>query len=329
MKKPLNLICPLCRSSLTQSGKGLECTPCAQIYPIINGIPSLIKTKSDFYSNYYKTPLGALWAKGHVGFKNPLLNILLGARTAISIVGKRQRFFKKIIRKKQDAWILDLGCGGGHDLFTRYGNVAGVDLELAPLKSAKNIYQVAVHADISCLPFEDETFDYVVSSDVIGHIPIDQKKKLLSEIRRVLKKGGITAHAIETHSCNFLYRFAQDHPDLFKKSFIEDIGGHFGLEMPQAVLNRFKEHGFNLVKKEKIWGPVWSTEEYVYRFDNGYTQKSKLIKVLVITCKLLNKNILVHAIANVFLGILNYFVESLTPFDHAQGILLAYRKSNT
>lgn len=326
LKNLLNLICPACKISLTQSDQKLECKNCKQIYPIINGIPSFIKIKNEFYYKYYQTNLGILLAKGHMGFKSQLLNMLLEIRTQISIVGKRQRFFKKLFGKERNNLILDLGCGGGHELFTNYGNVVGVDLELTPLEKAKIIYSMAIHADITALPFEDNTFDYIVSSDVIGHIPFENKDKLLSEIYRILRKDGKTAHAIETESNNFLYRFAQRYPLLFQKSFVEEIGGHFGLETPEDVLNRFKKLKFKLIRVEKIWGFVWSTEEYIYRFDNEYKEKSRSIKLLVALCKVLNKNILVHAVANVLLGILNYFVESLTPLNHAQGILVAHKK---
>lgn len=280
----------------------------------------------DFYHKYYQTKQGIKWAKGHTGFKNLFLDALLEMRVQISIVGKRQRFFKKIFGKEKNALILDLGCGGGHELFIRYGNVVGVDLEITPLKNVKGMYSMAINADITYLPFRNNTFDYVVSSDVIGHIPLENKDRLISEIFRVLKPGGRTMHAVETNSNNFLYRFAQGYPDLFQKSFVEEIGGHFGLEMPQDALNRFQKHKLELIKLEKLWGFVWSTEEYIYRFDNEYKDKSIAIRFLVAVCKALNKNIVVHAAANVFLGILNYFVESLTPLPHAQGILIAYKK---
>lgn len=45
-----------------------------------------------------------------------------------------------------------------------------------------------VEATVPPLPFEDETFDYVVSFQVIEHIKHD--KRLVSEIMRVLRPGG-------------------------------------------------------------------------------------------------------------------------------------------
>ncbi|MCM8782628.1 MAG: methyltransferase domain-containing protein [Candidatus Omnitrophica bacterium] len=326
LSKLLTLICPNCKTPLIQLDQKLECRGCKQIYPIINAIPSFLKIPDEFYRKYYQTELGRQLARGHLGFKNLFLNILLDMRTKISIVGKRQRFFEKIFSRDKNRLILDLGCGGGNKFFTKYGNVVGVDFELTPLETAKGIYNMVIHSDITTLPFENNAFDYVVSADVIEHVPPENKDKLFSEIYRVLKTGGKTAHVIETDSNNFLYRFAHKYPDLFQKSFIEGMGGHFGLEMPEDVLKRFTKHKLRLIRVEKIWGIIWSTEEYILRFDNEYKIKSKLIKWLVLICKILSRNIFVHGIANILLGIPNYLIERFTPLNHARGISVACKK---
>ncbi len=328
MNKAINLVCPQCKAALAQSAQSFKCAKCGSVYPVIDGIPSFIIKKQDtFYEEYYRTGRGISWAKGHMGFKNAFLDLLLELRVKTSIVGIRQRFFESSFSKNRGSLILDLGCGGGYEFFTRYGNVTGVDMEAAPLKTARAVYARVIQADIGALPFEDNTFDYVVSSDVIEHIPAENKNRLLFEINRVLKPGGLTAHAIETDSANLLYRFAHKYPALFKKSFIEEAGGHFGLEMPEAVLKRFSQNRFTLIKAGKICGIVWPTEEYLKKLDNDYKEKSGVIKAIVILCRVLNKNMIVHGIANVLLGILNYFVEALTPLNHGAGVVILCKKS--
>jgi SAM-dependent methyltransferase len=46
----------------------------------------------------------------------------------------------------------------------------------------------AIRADLCDLPFEDRSFDLVICSHVLEHIPDD--RKAMSEMRRVLKPGG-------------------------------------------------------------------------------------------------------------------------------------------
>ena len=60
-----------------------------------------------------------------------------------------------------------------------FGSYTTVDL---------NMPRVHVHADLTRLPFADGEFDVVYASHVLEHIPADMKA--ISEIRRVLRRGG-------------------------------------------------------------------------------------------------------------------------------------------
>lgn len=48
---------------------------------------------------------------------------------------------------------------------------------------------------VTQLPFPSGYFDAVVSEDVLGHIPFDEKEKTYSEMYRVLRLGGLMVHA--------------------------------------------------------------------------------------------------------------------------------------
>lgn len=97
--------------------------------------------------------------------------------------------------------ILDLGCGRGMDTINAArlvgcnGKVTGLDLTPAMIeeavKNAENekIENVSfVLGDIENLPFEDQSFDGIISNCVINHAR--SKKKAYGEIQRVLKPGG-------------------------------------------------------------------------------------------------------------------------------------------
>ena len=45
--------------------------------------------------------------------------------------------------------------------------------------------------DVRDLPFDDESFDYILASDIIEHFPIAETNSVLDEWVRVLKKGGV------------------------------------------------------------------------------------------------------------------------------------------
>ncbi|MDD3436831.1 MAG: bifunctional demethylmenaquinone methyltransferase/2-methoxy-6-polyprenyl-1,4-benzoquinol methylase UbiE [Candidatus Gastranaerophilales bacterium] len=109
------------------------------------------------------------------------------------------RFIKKDIIKNlgfKNAKILDL-CTGTGDLAgilkARYpqSQVTGVDfspnmLEIAKKKNPRIEF---LQADCTQLPFENESFDLCVIS--FGLRNIEEMEKAISEIYRVLKKGGI------------------------------------------------------------------------------------------------------------------------------------------
>ena len=98
--------------------------------------------------------------------------------------------------------ILDLGCGEGRHALNIYceNRVLSVGADLSAdslavaaekkrqLVSGKGRLQL-LQTDGCCLPFADNSFDRVVCSEMLEHIP--QYQKVLAEISRVLRDGGI------------------------------------------------------------------------------------------------------------------------------------------
>lgn len=89
--------------------------------------------------------------------------------------------------------LLDAGCGTG--LFTtkaveRGALVTSIDIspKLVEITKRKNPAVTAIAASIMELPFEDKSFDIVMSSDVIEHTPDPYVST--KEMIRVLKPGG-------------------------------------------------------------------------------------------------------------------------------------------
>jgi SAM-dependent methyltransferase len=102
--------------------------------------------------------------------------------------------------------VLDLGCGSGTDVFCAAvqvgpaGRVTGVDFTHEQLAKAERLRdrdgfeQVnLVEASIDALPFDDATFDVVISNGVINLSVV--KSRVFSEAARVLRPGGRLALA--------------------------------------------------------------------------------------------------------------------------------------
>jgi len=94
--------------------------------------------------------------------------------------------------------VLEIGVGGGVDTaeFLRNGaEVVSVDFSELSVKNASQLFKEAglngnvLLSDAKLVPFKDSEFDAVYSYGVIHHIP--GIEKVLEEIRRVLRPGGI------------------------------------------------------------------------------------------------------------------------------------------
>ena len=82
---------------------------------------------------------------------------------------------------------LDVGCGSSV-ILSSLKHAVGLDISMAKLRFAKKWSLPLVQASAHRMPFRDESFDCVVCSQVIEHIPMDRQP--LEELVRVLKMRG-------------------------------------------------------------------------------------------------------------------------------------------
>ena len=104
--------------------------------------------------------------------------------------------------------VLDLGCGEGRHTFEAYrrgAHVVAVDISAKDLATTRQWCSAielageapatatanAVRGDLRHLPFPDASFDRIIASEVLEHIPDDTAA--IAEIERVLKPGGLAA----------------------------------------------------------------------------------------------------------------------------------------
>ncbi|GAA0770346.1 3-demethylubiquinone-9 3-O-methyltransferase [Roseibium denhamense] len=133
-------------------------------------------------------------------------------RTLKNLVPGRLAWFERHIEwtgKK----VLDLGCAGGFisEVLTERGAlVSGIDPARKAIEAARQRalglgqdirYSVGVG---EMLPYDDDSFDAVVCVDVLEHV--SDLPKVISEIRRVLKPGGLFLY--DTINRNWLAKLA-------------------------------------------------------------------------------------------------------------------------
>lgn len=90
--------------------------------------------------------------------------------------------------------VLDAGCGTGRlitMLKTEGFQAVGIDFaaEALRLSTSRGIGDL-VQASIEQIPYKSDTFDLLVSLDVLSCLDTDQRRRAFGEMRRVVKPGG-------------------------------------------------------------------------------------------------------------------------------------------
>ncbi len=147
--------------------------------------------------------------------------------------------------------VLDLGCGEGRHVVAAYAGhavtVIGVDLAFSDLQAAQrkirdfddpadgNKHWLFLQSDGLRLPFADASFDKVICSEVLEHVP--DYEGMLREIDRVLKPGG--------HFCASVPRFWPEWLCwALSDDYHADEGGHIRIFRAQQLRRQIESLGY-------------------------------------------------------------------------------------
>jgi SAM-dependent methyltransferase len=107
--------------------------------------------------------------------------------------------------------VIDVGCGAGRHAFEAYrrgADIVAFDRDESELRSVETVLREmaetgeaprdalakVVVGDALSLPYADETFDCVIASEILEHVPQDDAA--IAELIRVLKVGGTLAVSV-------------------------------------------------------------------------------------------------------------------------------------
>ena len=246
----LRLLCPSCGQGACSSDANYACDRCGFRVVVRDDIPSLASS-SELYehqcTNILELPL--------VDRVRAPLKYLIYLDFLCNERHRRNRFFRRVLNRLPRAEsVLDVGCGGGTRIWTELGAVVGLSNSLSGLRQASLTYSGCVHADLyQGLPFPDESFDYVVACDVVGHFEEPVRDRLLAEIHRCLKPDGRFIGVIETIG-KWFESYAAKNPAA-GRAFIEagiKRAGHIGLEPPNRALARLNTNGLSCEQLELL-----------------------------------------------------------------------------
>ena len=179
----------------------------------------------------------------------------------------------RILKPRDNSTLLDAGCGPCNYTIrlAKSGkfNITAADISESALKLAEqklrsnDLHRIINlrQENITALSFPDESFDYVLCWGVLMHIP--DIEKAISELSRVLKKGGLLVIS-EVNMHSFQCRAVTTLKQLLRKNnnvtaVITDAGIEYWQETSGGklvtrhtnnawLINKFKSHGLGLKK---------------------------------------------------------------------------------
>lgn len=208
--------------------------------------------------------------------------------------------------------ILEIGCGRGFYLRTLDQilpplEITGIDLNERYLQTAKKFIDNPkvnlIKADATSLPFKNNTFNRIIASEILEHIPDDEKA--ISQMYRVLKPGGIAIVTVPNKNYPFFWdplnwileRVFHCHIPSHIWWLAGIWAGHVRLYDKREIRESFRKEGFS-IKGE------WFATHYCFpfshfllygigknlvekglfknfnRFEDHSTEKSALVKIL-------------------------------------------------
>lgn len=171
------------------------------------------------------------------------------------------------LRLRDNETLLDLGCGEGRHAISAYMvrnlEAVGIDLSIKDLQTTLERFEQFIEpenekkslvisvANAAQLPFEDESFDKIICSEVLEHI--HDYRSVLREINRILKTGGIAGISVPRYFPEWVCWQLSD-------AYHEVGGGHVRIFNAHELRSDIESHGFICYDKHhahSLHVPYW------------------------------------------------------------------------
>jgi SAM-dependent methyltransferase len=164
--------------------------------------------------------------------------------------------------------VIDVGCGAGRHAFEAYrrgADVVAFDQDAAELRSVDAILRAmaetgeapeaasakVIRGDALNLPYADETFDCVIASEILEHVPEDDAA--IVELIRILKVGGTLAVSVP--------RWLPEQVCwLLSEEYHSNVGGHVRIYRASELRDKIADHGMEFTHTHHahaLHSPFW------------------------------------------------------------------------
>lgn len=146
---------------------------------------------------------------------------------------------------------LDIGCGSSKILAALSENSVGLDIQLNKLRFSRRYGRALANGDTFRLPFAAQSFDCVLSSQVIEHLPADDS--VFAEMVRVLRPEGRLI--IGTPDYHSLWPVIERLYGFFAPNAYADE--HITHYHPALLQEKLRRLGFRLEASTYVFGAEW------------------------------------------------------------------------
>ncbi len=152
---------------------------------------------------------------------------------------------------KEGATVLDMGCGDGYllrKLSKKIRSGTGIDERITPGKDGNIIFRkFSIKRKI---PFRNSTFDVVTMTAFIEHL--DNPEKVLRDVNRVLKKGGLCIITTPTRRAKPLWELLVKMGLSDEEADEEGIEAHKNYFSPDSLRTILEKSNFRQIHAKKF-----------------------------------------------------------------------------
>ncbi len=143
--------------------------------------------------------------------------------------------------------ILDIGCGTSK-IIQNLPSAVAIDIQFHKLRYIQKSNLYRIQASTFFIPFQDGTFDIIISSQVIEHVPY--KKEMFEEFFRVIKPEGFLIIGTPDYNTT-IWNVIEYIYKLFPNTYGDEHITHYSLKQIQQI---FKENNFDILKVKYVFG---------------------------------------------------------------------------
>lgn len=152
------------------------------------------------------------------------------------------KYVEDVCREFSFESVLDAGCGDGEAIreFLKKGyNAVGIELSGYKIREGcKDLKRKGIifQASLDNIPFKDNSFDLVFSTEVLEHIPEEKIEKTIKEIIRVARRYIFLTISLRPSMDNNKYHITLKPRDWWENKFIKN-----GATIMHDKLNKFQK----------------------------------------------------------------------------------------